>query len=209
MSGTNISSNTEKEINSPLINFCREYALLLTSGGIVLIGGLSRSGKTTLANNLRQVVLERGLNAWTLSIDMWLRNIDSRLPGVLGRYDLSIMRDVISFHYTKERGSYNLQLPLYDKLQQRSISTDQSILIHPTDILIIEGTVALTLATNLNNINRLYVAVDELLRKQRVINEYLSRGKSISEAHTIYAERQLDETPVVEKSAVGVPRFCM
>ena len=208
MSGTNISSNTEEEINSPLINFCREYALLLTSGGIVLIGGLSRSGKTTLANNLRQVVLERGLNAWTLSIDMWLRNIDSRLPGVLGRYDLSIMRDVISFHYSKEKDPQNLQLPYYDKLQQRSIHSDQSILIHSTDILIIEGTVALTLATNLNDINRLYLAVDELLRKQRVINEYLSRGKSLSEAHTIYTERQLDETPVVERSSVGVARVC-
>lgn len=206
MSETTISLNTEQDFNLSLINFCREYSLLLTSGEIVLIGGLSRSGKTTLANNLRQAVFERGLNAWTISIDRWLKNVDSRSPGVLGRYDLSIIRDVISYHYSKEKVPKNLQLPYYDKVQQQSIHSDHSILIHPTDILIIEGTVALTLATNLKNIKRLYVEVDELLRKQRVINEYLSRGKSLSEALIIYNERQLDETPVVKCSSTRVRR---
>ena len=206
MSETSISLNTEQDFNLSLINFCRDYSLLLTSGEIVLIGGLSRSGKTTLANNLRQAVFERGLNAWTISIDRWLKNVDSRSPGVLGRYDLSIIRDVISYHYSKEKVPKNLQLPYYDKVQQQSIHSDHSILIHPTDILIIEGTVALTLATNLKNIKRLYVEVDELLRKQRVINEYLSRGKSLSEALIIYNERQLDETPVVKCSSTRVRR---
>jgi uridine kinase len=206
MSETSISLNTEQDFNLSLINFCREYSLLLTSGEIVLIGGLSRSGKTTLANNLRQAVFERGLNAWTISIDRWLKNVDSRSPGVLGRYDLSIIRDVISYHYSKEKVPKNLQLPYYDKVQQKSIHSDHSILIHPTDILIIEGTVALTLATNLKNIKRLYVEADELLRKQRVINEYLSRGKRLSEALIIYNERQLDETPVIKCSSTRVRR---
>jgi uridine kinase len=192
------------EVHLNLATYCRGFALRMAPGDIVLIGGLSRSGKTTLANNLRLAVLERGCNVWTLSLDRWLRDVDSRLPGVLGRYDLSIIRGVIAQHSMGERESQCLQLPQYHKLQQRTFFTGESILIQPQDILIVEGTVALTLATNLDHIHRLFVAIDESVRKGLVIDEYLSRGKSQFEAETVYAVRQLDETPVVERSSVGV-----
>ena len=41
----------------------------------VLLSGPPGCGKTTLANNLRLAVLERGCNAWTLSLDRWLRDV--------------------------------------------------------------------------------------------------------------------------------------
>lgn len=158
-----------------LINFCHNYALKILPGGIVLIGGLSKSGKTTLANDLRDAILQRGLTSYTISIDRWIRSVELRMPGVLGRYDLSTIRNVITNHSNKR--TQNLNLPQYDKMQQCTIDTNEYILINPTDILIVEGVLALTLENHITKVDRLYVTVDELIRKQRVINEYLSRGK--------------------------------
>jgi cupin fold WbuC family metalloprotein len=198
--GISNESGTPDKLN--LRTYCRELALLIEPGDIVLIGGLSRSGKTIFARNLKLAILERGCNAWNLSLDRWLIDLDYRQPGVLGRYDLSIIQDVISKHFSGDFEEQILQLPDYNKLEQRTFLTDESILILPSDILIIEGTVSLTLAQKSSHVHRIFIHIDESIRKQRVITEYLSRGKSQYEAEAIYVERQFDETPVVERSAI-------
>ena len=199
--GKSNESGTPDKLN--LRTYCRELALLIEPGDLVLIGGLSRSGKTNFARNLKSAVLERGCNVWNLSLDRWLIDLDYRQPGVLGRYDLSIIQEVISKHLSGEFEEQVLQLPDYHKLEQRTFLTDESILILPSDILIIEGTVSLTLAQKSSHVHRIFIHIDESIRKQRVITEYLSRGKSQYEAEAIYVERQFDETPEVERSAIA------
>lgn len=185
-----------------LLAYCRSFALLLRRGDVVLVGGLSRSGKTTFANSLRWALFERGVRAWTLSLDRWLKDAKSRSPGVLGRYDLSAVRDII-VRRASDRTPQELQLPEYDKLQQRAIFTGESALIQPEDILIIEGTVALKLAPSLGRVHRFFVGIDEPERRRRVINEYLLRGKDKIEAEAIYNARQVDESPEVVSSSHG------
>lgn len=186
-----------------LLSYCRGLASRFEPGDIVLIGGLSRSGKTTFADDLRLAVLERGGNAWTLSLDRWLRDVDRRLPGVMGRYDLSVMQEVTDRHTLGSNSPLKLELPEYQKLEQRAFFKGDSILIHPEDVLIIEGTIALTLGWNCDRVHRFFVDIDEFIRKQRVIREYLSRGRSQVEAEAIYAERQIDETPIVLRSSAN------
>lgn len=201
------SSKAGVEEHSHLLTYCQEFASRMAPGDIVLIGGLSRSGKSTLANNLRLAVLKRGCRVWVLSLDRWLKDFNCRLPGVLGRYDLTIMQEVIARHSTGVKGSQNLRLPEYHKLQRRTVITSESILIQSTDILIIEGTVALTLAPNIGHIHRVFVEIDEVVRKQRVIDEYLSRGKNFAAAEGIYNARQVDETPEVIRSMFSATRI--
>lgn len=190
-----------------LESYCRALASGLRPGNIVLIGGLSRSGKTTFANCLRSAVLEQGCNAWTLSLDRWLKDIDFRLPGVLGRYDLSIIHGVVACHTLCPEKSQTLRLPEYDKLQQKTFFSGKSILIQSEDILIIEGTVGLTLPLNQCHVLRFFVDIDESERKRRVIGEYLMRGKDRVESEAIYAARQVDETPEVIRSSFGATRI--
>jgi len=188
-----------------LLVHCRSFESLLQLGDVVLVGGLSRSGKTTFANLLRWSLLEQGCRAWTLSLDRWLKDVESRSPGVLGRYDLSVVRDVVVRHVL-DRIPQALALPEYHKLEQRAHFTGESILIQPEDILIIEGTVALTLAPRLGHVHRIFVDIDESERKRRVINEYLLRGKSEIEAAAIYNARQVDERPDIVHSSLGATR---
>ena len=61
-------------------------------GDIVLIGGFSRSGKTTFAEHLRLAFVRRGLNTWNIPLDSWLKDVDVRTPSVMGRYDLVAIR---------------------------------------------------------------------------------------------------------------------
>jgi len=183
--------------------YCRSIISNFKQGDIILIGGSSRSGKTTFANNLRLALQEKGYTAWTLSLDRWLKDVGSRSPGVLGRYDLSIIHGLISRHATGLKRPERLNLPEYCKLQQRTFFTGESILIQPEDILIIEGVIALILARGVEHIQRYFIEIDESVRKYRVLEEYIARGRDYHEAEAIYLARQLDEYPVINQLSVG------
>jgi uridine kinase len=181
--------------------FFDSHASEFNYGDIVLIGGFSRSGKTTFAEHLRLASLRRGIRAWTISIDRWLKDLDCRTPGVMGRYDLSKIRDILSLRQAKHAKEICLALPEYNKYTQRKEFTGESILIYPQDILIVEGTIALTLAAHAIRARCFYLEIDESIRRLRVIDEYISRGKTPAEAARIYIDRQLDEIPVIQQSS--------
>jgi uridine kinase len=182
-------------------SFYDSLAEKFRSGDVVLIGGLSKSGKTTLSEHLRKACLRKNLTSLTLSIDRWLNDLDSRSPGVMGRYDLTEIRKVLSLRSSSIINEIFLELPEYDKYTQKKSFNGQSVLIYPKDVLIVEGTIALTLAGSIERLHCFYIEINEALRRQRVIDEYLSRGRNITEAEQIYAERELDETPVIKLSS--------
>lgn len=183
------------------ISICNSLAEKFKSGDVVLIGGLSKSGKTTLSDHLRIACLRKNLTSLTLSIDRWLNDADSRSPGVMGRYDLTEIQKVLSLRSSGTVNEICLELPEYDKYAQKKSFNGQSVLIHPKDILIVEGTIALTLTGSVDRTHCLYIEIDEALRRQRVLDEYLSRGRTIAEAEQIYADREMDEAPVIKQSS--------
>jgi len=167
----------------------------------VLIGGFSRSGKTTFAEHLRLASLSIGMRTWTISIDRWLKDLDCRTPGVVGRYDLSEIRDILSLRHAGHAKEICLKLPEYNKHTQSKEFTGASIQIYPQDILIVEGTIALTLVSHCESARCIYLETDESIRRLRVIKEYVSRGKTPIEAERIYIDRQFDEIPIIKQSS--------
>lgn len=183
-----------------LKDFCKKISANIFPGEIILVGGFSRSGKTTFTSLLDSSLKAAGKNCCTLSLDSWLRNKDDRGEGVMGRYDLSVILDLIkALKETNEK--ITLEVPKYDKLTQKIFYTGATVDIHPNNILIIEGVVALTLSEFISGSKNYYIQIDENLRKSRVIDEYLSRGKTIEEATKIYLSRQVDEIPVILESS--------
>lgn len=188
-----------------LTDTCGDLSSGVRQGDVVLVGGLSRSGKTTFANGMKYALAARGLNAQVLSIDRFLKNLDARAPGVIGRYDVGALEGLLSEMLVR-RDAKSIALPVYDKLGQRTVDAGERMLISAEDVMIVEGTIALTMGKDDPSPHRFYIEIDEIERRRRVIDEYLMRGRTPSEAGEIYASRQADETPIVSQSASGAKR---
>ena len=181
-----------------LFNICSGFAKEINDGGFFFIGGLSRSGKSNLANCLKDSLRIQGRKSVVISADRWLRNVDERLPGVFGRYTLDEISKIL-MTLVRRTQSIELMLPSYNKITRTRVQTDEIIQINAGDVVIIEGTVGLALSSAVPTEIRqtCFVEIDENKRKGRVLKEYQLRGMSLVEAEGIYLSRQKDETPVI------------
>src|SRR5205823_1301025 len=128
---------------------------------IVYIAGLSRCGKTTLANALRFALGERNLPAIVIGADRWLLNAGDRGPGVFGRYELPAMTEMIRMIATRQ-DAVDVSLPAYDRLARRRADKAENVTVGREDVVIIEGTVTLQVAAALHHqSHRYFVESDE------------------------------------------------
>lgn len=191
-----------------LLQQCESWSQNIAPGDLVLIGGLSRSGKSTLAHCLQEVLQLKGIGAHLLSADGWLKAPEHRGQNVIERYDMSALNQLAQSLVDRKQ-DLSIQLPIYSK---RDIKANRSIekAIRPQDVVIIEGTTALilTAAQNQKSVHTWYVQIDEVKRKKRLLAEYALRGKPVQDAQNIYAQRLLDEVPLIGSSRAYASR-CM
>jgi D,D-heptose 1,7-bisphosphate phosphatase len=176
---------------------CDDLADGLSARDLVFVGGLSRSGKTTLASALKLALEARGRGVTVLALDRWLRNADERSAGVLGRYDMGELARLVGM-LRDRRWPLDMELPFYDRINRRQIAGAERITLGPEDVVIFEGTIALCLREQLGVPSVGYfVEAEEQLRHDRVLREYRTRGLGVDEAEAIYRARQADEIPVI------------
>lgn len=149
---------------------------------IYLIGGLSRSSKTTTANVLADIFREQGETAHILSLDAWLIDPKERknCSNVLEKYDvesfLKLFKKII-------RNSDELhELPIHSH-GQKKLSIKRKF--HKDDKLIIEG-IPVFLDQRLRSLSEdsIYCDINEDLRLKRFVEFYKMRkysDKSIKE----------------------------
>ena len=183
-----------------LKEYCKKIATTLNSGEIILIGGLSRSGKTTFSSQLSESLNGLEKSNRLISMDCWLRDKDDRADGVMGRFDLTAIQGLIR-DLKRTQQNFLLEIPEYNKFLQKKIYNGNVLDISPNDILIIEGVLALEFSNIVPGAKKYYVQIDEALRKTRVVDEYLMRGYNKVEAEAIYLRRQLDEVPVIQMTS--------
>jgi histidinol-phosphate phosphatase family protein len=188
------------EIYPQIVDFCSQIICDFSEGDIVMVGGLSRSGKSTFSNVLRDVLNNQNFNVKVISLDRWLKSEGEREDGVFGRYNLEAIEELI--HKISDRSSrpLKLDLPGYCKLTKKQILSVEELEIQKNDIIIIEGTIALQVGTKIPGSHRFQLNLNENSRKERVIKEYMLRNHSFTEASKIYEDRQLDETPIIKKA---------
>ncbi|MHB8544996.1 MAG: nucleoside/nucleotide kinase family protein, partial [Leptospirales bacterium] len=183
-----------------LLQRARQASERVVAGDLVLVGGLSRSGKSNFTSALAEHLRTRGLTVQVLALDRWLLSNMQRSPGVLGRYDLTTVTDILT---TRTHGVLKVALPGYHKLKRVRLPAEVEVVIQPESVVIVEGTVALELSNVFPESHKIYVAIDEEERIKRVLREYGLRGLDEAAALAIYAAREKDEAHVIRAHAAG------
>jgi len=168
----------------------------------VLIAGPSSSGKTTSANRLCTQLRVHGKTPVLVSLDNYYRNREQIKPGPDGKVDLEDIAslDIAQFQrdLTRLLGGEEVELPLFDFVQQRRREQGQRICIDESTPLVIEGIhglnpqllppsvdksmifrlyVSALTTLNLDDHNRVPTTYLRLLR--RMVRDYETRGASI------------------------------
>ena len=197
-----------------MLSYCQTLISQIEPGDLIFLGGLARSGKSTLASCLKAALQENNIGAVIFSADGWLKPVDQRGKTVLERYNLSALSKLIEY-LTARKQEMTLEQPIYNRLEQQAHGFTQST-VKPADVVIVDGTIALYLAQERTTakIHRWYVQFDETLRRSRVLAQYALRGKSLQEAGAIYESRQQDEDLLLEAtkkqaSLILDPPFCI
>ncbi len=184
------------DIHPRLMHELTPCAEALEPGSLVLVGGQSRSGKSTFASALRDRLKQLGKTSHVVSTDRWLRSEKQRDNGILGRHDMEALTTFAKF-FTCNNCSLSVTLPGYKKIAREQVHDVETLHVDSGDILILEGVVALALATIVSSAMRVYVDIDEVDRRSRLIREYTLRGLDDRAATEIYKQRLADEFDVV------------
>jgi uridine kinase len=93
-----------------------------------------------------------------------------------------------------------IDIPLYDR-QRRGPDKTYPLKISPDDIVILEGVVALLLKLRTaRRVIRIYAFRREELRREIMAVDYRARGFTDEQFAELFAERQLDEAPIVSQT---------
>jgi len=177
-----------------------ELAKDLQPGTIVLVGGLARSGKSTLAAALTAALKKEGRAAVVVPLDCWLLGEkDDRGPTVMERFDLAAAR---AFLAEASTAPGTKRVPRYDRMQRRSIPAAAEIDIPAGAVLIVEGVIALAdPALRAMASRTIYVERPEPSRLQQMTDDYRWRGWDEAKIAALLAERASEELPLVKGSS--------
>jgi len=166
---------------------------------IVVIGGLSRSGKSTLSAVVRKYLEQVGRQVKTLELDNWLLSQDQRTPSmdVRDRYQYEIIENDIKALLNGKR----INLNRYDPKTREIKKNADGIFLTPGDVLLIDGVVALDHEYIRKTADvSFFTHVPEELRKKRFYDFYCYKSMTEKEIDTLYQNRIPDEVIVIERS---------
>jgi histidinol-phosphate phosphatase family protein len=172
-------------------------------GDLILIGGLAKVGKSTLAKVIASEYRMAGKAAVLISLDRWIRGLDRRGHGVLERFDLELAKNAL-LPWITGRKPLDLQLPRYNPTTRlREVNSDK-LHLESDALLILEGVPALTMSLPADRtVHRVYIESEEERRRVRVVLDLIRRGSAEGEATAAYLQRLQDESPIIAGSRMS------
>jgi uridine kinase len=169
---------------------------------ILLIGGLARSGKSSVAQVLKESVQALGRTAHVLSLDSWLKPAGERAEGkgVMTRFDLDRLATTIDPLIGSAR-THSIETPIYDRARRTMYDRSGQVSIGPEDLIILEGVPALVHPhlVKLAGV-RVHVEMPEAERVIRLRADYRWRGESDAAVDALIASRTDDECAPVQNA---------
>jgi D,D-heptose 1,7-bisphosphate phosphatase len=166
---------------------------------IILIGGNSRTGKSTLASYLRLSFEKSGHRVLQVALDNWLLPEEKRTPGmnVYDRFQLGILKEDIQKIISGQR----LMVTSYvNHPERKAVPVEYDP--QSAEVIIIEGIVALS-SENINKSShmRIFTMLYPELFRERLLEYYAWRGNTAEETETLVEKRELDEYQIIEKES--------
>ncbi|WP_338635682.1 HAD-IIIA family hydrolase [Spirobacillus cienkowskii] len=194
----NFIVNDYEIINERLLPIIQDF----NQSCVILIGGQSRSGKSTIASLIKNLLLENNKESSIINLDNWLISEQDRnlSEGLYGRYNFEEIKNIID-KIVNRSSDIVIEAPIYNR-SHSSIVKDmtQKIEVKKNDIVIFEGIIALMLKDDFKNSEfKIYIDTPEESRKERIKKEYLLRGRTEKQFLDIYSQRIIDEYVIIEK----------
>jgi len=172
----------------------------LVAGALVRIAGQSRRGKSVVASLLRELLIERALDAVHVRLDRWLIRHQQRPAGS----DPHARFDWKRLHW--QLGPWAAGSPLWTRLPTYDPhgGADRAgprLALSKEGIMIVDGTFAFDFApaSKRQTIN-IFVDGPEKLRAERFAQEYTRRGLSAAAIEELYRQRLDEEAPMIEST---------
>ena len=177
---------------------CCGVVARLAPGGTWYVGGLSQSGKTTVAATLRREARLLGLQCEVISLDRWLRDRPDRGAEVCSRYHMAEIVSAMQSALCRSRSNVTLLLPVYDRLRRQRQQRTTRLDLTAGTVLIVEGIVALDVARQLGADEfTIHVQSGEAERRERIVRKYRGQGNSAEAAEAVYRERLCEEDETI------------
>tara|TARA_B110000003_G_C16652104_1_gene534635 strand:+ start:875 stop:1486 length:612 start_codon:yes stop_codon:yes gene_type:complete len=182
-------------------NIYKKYLTSKKKKIIVSISGLSRSGKTTLSNEISSFLDKKSVCNEIMSLDSWIIDHRERKKNstVLERYEMNNIDDSIS----KAVNGFLVKCPKYESESRRRIKHEYSKLIKiDKGVLIIEGVISLV-KTSFYKFSdfKIFIEIKDSLRIKRLINFYRNKKKlNKIQYKKIILSREFEEKKIIINS---------
>ncbi|MBI1316944.1 HAD-IIIA family hydrolase [bacterium] len=168
---------------------------------VILVGGNSRSGKSTFSRFLSWELEAEGVVHQTIRLDDWILPKSQR-PNETGVLDNFQIAQLVSDLERLVQGETVQIATPYAHHPDQPIS-EVEYHCAPEEWLIIEGVVALMIPELRDKADlKVFVSCPEMVRKQRFVEFYRWKGRNDTDIETLYALRNPIEYIPVEESAV-------
>lgn len=188
-------------------NFSSEQALIKyveskidrTKRNIVLVGGSSCAGKTTLSKIITSHYESTKTPVQYISLDDWVLSASKRTASmnVYNRFQ----SDKLECDYKRLLNNEKISIDVYDRITREQSNIQKKIKLLSRGVIIVDGVVALGLTALLQSADiKIFVDVVEEVRRQRFFKLYTLKGLSIEQIAQLYEDRLADEAYLINST---------
>jgi histidinol-phosphate phosphatase family protein len=166
---------------------------------LLLIGGASRSGKSTFAQVVKIAFNKKGKKLKVLELDHWILDVDRRTDEMMvkERYDYEKIVKSINMILRDRK----VELPQYDLKTRKRRPETIGFQLRRDEGLIVEGAVALDIPKLRKKSDyAIYLGIPDSVRRERFLDFYSYKELPSEQIQNLFEKRERDEFPIIKKT---------
>lgn len=165
---------------------------------VVSISGKSRSGKTTLAIKLHDLLQEKNINSQLIHLEDWIIPVSERTE-TMNVYDRFNYKKLTQ-DFEKLFNGEEVKFHAYEEKTRETEEGTHSYKLLDEGVVIIDGVITLGLDVIYDASDEtVFVEIKEKVRYERIKQTYLDKGLSDDEINDLYITRLEDEFQLIDK----------